>query len=383
MGQEGERPLIWGGYGHGNAGDWLTLAAALHDCRQAAGRAATVLSPDPAMVEGLFPEARAVRYRLRRPRGLRGRVRELSRRVGRLVRPGCWRFRYRLDEQLRGWAGDGPAEWVEALERADRLYLAGGGYLTELFDLERFVMPLLAAQRRGLSVATAPIGIGPFRTRAGEALVADALRGARVVVRDDDSAAFCRRHGIPATVRPDDGFRVRELCPALARTRARADHEPVRVGVCACRQFGAEDPRRVEAWWVDLLRGLRQERPAVGLRGFCFHTDPAADCQWTREAFEGAGLEASDVEPPRAGPWEAIEDVLACDAVATARFHAAVVAGVFGVPCLAVASGAYSRAKMESVRQVVPRTTRVVDPGRDAPADGVAALSELVSLCSQ
>ena len=383
MGQEGDRLLIWGGYGRGNAGDWLTLAAALHDCRQAAAGVATVLSPDPATVERLFPEARAVLYRLRRPRGLRGRVREVSRRVRGWRRPGRWRFRYRLDDQTRGGAGDGPAEWVEALERADLLYLAGGGYLTELFDLERFVMPLLAAQRRGLAVATAPIGIGPFRTRAGEALVADALRGARVVVRDDDSAAFCRRHGIPATVRPDDGFRVRELCPALARTRARAGHEPVRVGVCACRQYGAEAPRRVQAWWVDVLRGLSQERPAVGLRGLCFHTDPAADYQYTREAFQRAGLEASGVERPPSGPWEAVEDVLACDAVATARFHAAVVAGVFGVPCLAVASGAYSRAKMESVRQAVPRTTRVVDPGRDAPADGVAALSELLSLCLQ
>ncbi len=381
MGQEGERPLIWGGYGHGNAGDWLLLAAALHDCRQADGRAAAVLSPDPAMVERLFPEARAVRYRLRRPRGLRGRVRAASRRVGRALRPGRWSFRYRLDEQMRGVAGAGPAEWVEALGRADRLYLAGGGYLTELFDLERFVIPLLAAQRRGLAVATAPLGIGPFRTRAGEALVAEALRGARVVVRDGDSAAFCRRHGIPATVRPDDGFRVRELYPALARARARADHEPVRVGVCACRQYGTEAPRRVRAWWADLLRGLRRERPAAALRGLCFHTDPAADYGCTREAFQRAGLEASDVEPPCPGPREALEGVLACDAVATARFHAAVVAGAFGVPCLAVASGAYSRAKMESVRQVVPRTTRVVDAGRAAPADAVAALGELLGLC--
>ena len=378
MAQEGDRLLIWGGYGHGNAGDWLTLAAALHDCGQAAGGVATVLSPDPVMVEGLFPEARAVRYRLRRPRGLRGRVREALRRVGRSLRPVCWRFRYRLDDQMRDVAGDGPAEWVEALGQADRLYLAGGGYLTELFDLERFVMPLLAAQRRGLAVATAPIGIGPFRTRAGEALVADALRGARVVVRDDDSAAFCRRHGLPAVVRPDDGFRVREVRPALAPPSARAGHEPAKVGVCACPQYGAEAPRRVQAWWGDLLCALRRELPAVALRGFCFHTDPTADYQCTREAFQRAGLERSDVKPPRPGPWEAVEDVMACDALATARFHAAVVAGVFGVPCLAVASGAYSRAKMESVRKVAPRTTRVVDPGRDAPADGAAALRGLL-----
>jgi len=291
VGQEGDRLLIWGGYGHGNVGDWLTLAAAVHDCRQAGG-VASVLSPNPAAVEALFPKTRAVLYRLRRPRGLRGKVHEVSRRLGRTLRAGRWRFRYRLDDQMREAGGDAPTEWIAALEQADRLYLAGGGYLTELFDLDRFVMPLLAAQRRGLAVETAPIGIGPFRTRAGEALVADALRGARLVVRDGESAAFCRKHGLPATVRPDDGFRIRELRPALSGPRARGGHEPARVGVCACRQYGTEGPARVQAWWVALLRGLSQARPAVALRGFCFHTDPAADCQFTREAFRQAGLAA-------------------------------------------------------------------------------------------
>jgi len=377
--QSGLSPVVWGGYGRGNTGDWLALAAAIHDCSQGSAHAVAVLSPDPDLTTRLFPQAQAVLYRLRRPSWLSRRIRALARHLGPLVPGDRWRFRYSLDEQMSDRAG-GRAEWVEALGRADRLYLAGGGYLTDLFDLERAVMPLLAARQLGLAVETAPLGIGPFRSRAGEALVAEALRGARVTVRDAGSAAFCRRHAIPADQRPDDGFRVRELYPTLAATRARAEGQPLTVGVCAHRQHGSEAPTRVQAWWVDFLRGLHREMPQASLRGFCFHTDCAADYRTTCEAFERAGLEARRVEPPRPDPQEAVERLLACDAIATTRFHAAVVAGAFGLPCVAVASGAYYRAKMESVREAVPRTTRVVDPNLDATDGAQEALHGLLSL---
>ena len=378
MGQQTLKHLVWGGYGWGNTGDWLALAAAIHDCLRSSGDTVAVLSPDPAQTSRFFPSAEAVPYRLRRPSWLQRRVRTAARCLGRLLPRARWQFRYGLDEQTSGGKGGCPG-WVEALRQADQLYLAGGGYLTDLFDLERAVMPLLAAQQQGLAVETAPLGIGPFRSRAGERLVARALRGARVVVRDAESAAFCRRHGLAAALRPDDGFRVRELWPELARTRERARDEPARVGVCACPQHGGEAPKRLRAWWARLLQGLGRRTPPVALRGFCFHTDRAADYRTTREAFGQAGLEASAVEPPREDPREAVEGVLACDAIVTARFHAAVVAAAFGIPCLAVASGAYYRAKMQSVHELAPLTTRRVDPRLDVPEEAAEALRALFS----
>ena len=55
-------------------------------------------------------------------------------------------------------------------------------------------------------------------------------------------------------------------------------------------------------------------------------------------------------------------------AVLTARFHAAVLAGVAGIPVIAVADGQYYRSKMLSACQVSP-TIQVIDVSVTEPTE--------------
>lgn len=363
--------LVWGGYGFGNVGDELTLAVALHDLRARFGDSLAVLSRDVDRTRRLFPGVDVIPCRpvsVREPRRCLAR---LSRSWFRRGGPGTFHLPgYRLEDQPPP-APAGPGRWRHALAHCREFHLVGGGYLTDLFNLDSFLVPVIAARRANVPVVTAPLGLGPFLSRGAARHTAAVLRGATVCVRDPHSLAFCREHGVAATLRPDDGFRLLEALPAVGNAPGPAPGRP-RVGVCAFRQHGDGDFAATRRWWVELLRALRSANVAV--EGFCFHDNPGADLEVLGELFAAAGLPAAAVTPAPSDLHSSLGAARRFDVVIAARFHAIVTAHALGVPHFGIGQGRYYATKMAAaVRADDPRCGLV-----DAAAMGPAAVANRV-----
>ena len=347
--------VLWGGYAWGNVGDELTLAIAWHDAHRKFAGNVTVLSRNPAITSLTIPAARVVRYAPRRPP-------RVQRELWRLLRR--WQYRmarlqlahYRVQDQSFADL------WVQTIQRARELWLVGGGYLNDLGPCEYFLLPVQLAKAAGVSVRTAPVGIGPFRSSRTADLVATALRGTDLTVRDKASEQWCVSHQLRSQLRRDDGYRVREVMPELAQIPAAAMGRTVRIGVCIHRQQGDPDWSRTQLWWTVLLRQLWRVENSVAVEGFCFHTAPEADQCCTRHLLRASGWRLADVEPRAADFRGAVRRVAGFDAVISARFHAVVVAAALGIPAVAIGAGEYYWDKMQATR-------RCADPARDAATD--------------
>ncbi len=331
------RCMLWGGYGCGNVGDELALAIALRDMQGSFGDSVAVLSRVPGYTKALFPSVKVLAYTpsTGRPPAAPNLMTRIGRRLRRRV-PPPW-LRFDPQEQLQSKESRG---WAQAIRDCEILYLVGGGYLTDVFDYEYLLAPVELAQFSGVPIATAPLGIGPFRRPANGRRVRNALRGALVKVRDEDSLSTCRRLGMVVEHHPDDGFRVREAMEL--RVPARANNG--RVGVNFYPQHGATNHEAARKWWQAVVRELHTA--GFALEGFCFHNAWQADFEQTVRLFVDAGLPAEQVRWPDWDYREACRQLLDYQCIVTARFHAAVVAGAAGIPTIAVADGPYYQPKM-------------------------------------
>ncbi|MBM3861439.1 MAG: polysaccharide pyruvyl transferase family protein [Verrucomicrobia bacterium] len=232
-----------------------------------------------------------------------------------------------------------------------------------MFCPDYYLLPVLAAKEAAVSVSSAPIGLGPFNAPSEAAFVAAALRGSELAVRDAGSLAFCREHGLTAQQALDDGFRVAELIPGLARRPVVGNRR--KIGVCIYRQHGDPNWPQTKRWWSGLLSALRGQ----DVSGFCFHSEPGLDYGTTAELL-GDGRVA-----PWTGDWkEAATNVGGFDAMISARYHAVVVANTLGIPNIAVAASDYYRAKMTAAKRPQDHLCRVVNPHSESPEESANVL---------
>ncbi len=369
--------VLFGGYGYGNVGDRLTLAVALLDARRRFGSSVAVLSRTPEATHRAFPETTVIGYNVRRPRGIRRWLRRVHRKFEQCgLRPPFQFHQHVLRDQVRARDDHTPA-WMDLVRNAECLYMVGGGYLTDLFEVEHYLLPIELARQESVTVETAPIGIGPFLRADLTERTAAALRPGHIVDRDDQPLACCRRHGIAAEHCPDDGFRVAKVLPQWPRwmaereERQRGEAAP-RIAISACDQFGADDPAQAEDWWLATCEDLI--RRGVEVEGICFHDDPDTDYRYIARLFDKIGIDPKAAKPPRADFRESIRDLLQYDALITARFHAAVVACAADIPCAAVATGVYATTKMDSVAKVNPKLVFTVRPKQHGPQELVERL---------
>jgi polysaccharide pyruvyl transferase WcaK-like protein len=346
--------IIWGGYARGNTGDELCLAAALARAQSRFGGRVAILSPQPELTSWLFPGTTVVPFVPFRP-DKRGRW------TGGLRRGVQWMA---AGGKLRSGVPD--AAWARAICQSRALYLAGGGYLTDLFPLERILPPIRLARELKLPVVTSPLGIGPFASAAAADRVAALLRAADLRVRDEVSMQFCRQRGLSAALEPDDAF-------GLIAGWNRADAQPApdgaarKIGVCIFAQYGRGRDCDLSSWWVEGLRRLQQCYPTHKIEGFCFHTEPREDFYQMAGLFQRAGLPPEAVRPPEWDFRRATAALGRYDLVVSTRFHAVVAAKVFRVPCVAIAAGDYYRAKMNAALCGDDSSGVVVDPAQGGP----------------
>ena len=360
------RCVIWGGYAWGNTGDELCLAAALEQVRSEFGDSVAILTHRPEYTAQLFPKMAVVPYvppDRQKNRWLKNPLRETRHffmTVGRHHFPRANIVRPDL-------------AWIHLVGQSERLHLAGGGYLSDLFQLDMLMPPIEFAADLKLPVTTGALGLGPFTSRIWANKVARVLSGAELKVRDRDSLDFCQRHALKAVLEPDDAFAlVRNLQPViLDKTES---PRPIKIGVCIFPQYGRPGNCDVSAWWTDCLRKLKTQQLQVVIEGFCFHTSPREEFSDMTRLFPLAGLSVRQVQPPIMDFIEATRAVQKYDFIIAARFHAVVVANVFKIPNIAIASGEYYQAKMRAAASGYEAFCRVADPKDFSP-------DEFVDLC--
>ncbi len=348
--------ILWGGYGYGNVGDELTLAAAIRDMRSRFGPSIAILSPVPGYTKALFPDESVLpyhaisrNYKSTRQRSIPERAwQKMLRSLG-AAQPVF--HRDPLGDQLDAGVA---FEWVAAVQAAELLYLVGGGYLTDVFSLDWFFTPAEVAVHFGTSIETAPLGVGPFTGEVGLRRFHSAFKGAKVSVRDDDSLALCKQLEIQAERCFDDGFRVKEVVDFSGLAPSRNV-----LGVNFFDQWGAYNPASDRRWWRELIGSLN--RVGVHVEGFCFHNQISSDFSKTVELLADVGIDPNRTCAPDLDFRAACRRIAGYRAILTCRFHAAVVANVLGVPTLAMASGSYYSSKM-AVAVAGSPVAKVVDP---------------------
>lgn len=335
--------VLWGGYSFGNVGDEITLAVAIHDMRERYQRIA-VISRNPEITQWTFPEIAVIPFQP-------------------LPRPERWKIarkilsKLNLDQNLaetdfNDWVqrhhGQTQIPWIEVIQRAQTFYLVGGGYLTDLFHINTVLLPVYLAKNAGVTIRSAPLGIGPFKNPRSAARVSTGFEGNFLVVRDQGSLAFCKQNRISATLREDDGYRVAEVFPGLLQHNG-----PVKpaskIGVCLFYQDGADSsPQAYADWCTRLLKHLASLYGSEAIEGFCFHTQPSLDFHNLIRVFANAGLPVRNVVAPFADFRDAVKNLSNYRAIITSRYHAAVVASSLDIPCFAIASGEYYATKMKA-----------------------------------
>lgn len=330
--------VIWGGYGWGNVGDELTLAVAIADLKEQGVKKIGVLTSFPEYTQSLFPEVEVIAFNpvIRRYRFIQ-LIERISRRFGgpKLPEPS---LRPEFQTAAVG-------NWVSALLDAEQLYLAGGGYFTDLFPIfERFILPVEVAKLLGCKVKSAPLGIGPFHDKRKIRRFVHAFKGVNLCVRDSISSKFCQKHGLKVFVRTDDGFRVGKVLECVVQPAA--FNRGVILGVNFFPQHGANDKKAFKQWWLEFL--CIAINHGVVVEGFCFHNNLSEDYAALVELFESTGLSSSLVKRPAFDFRDACRDLGHYSMIASSRFHAVVVANVYCVPCIGVSSGGYYDAKMDA-----------------------------------
>jgi len=372
------RHLIWGGYGWGNTGDDLTLAIALRDQLQLHGKAVSVLTPNVRHTQQSLPDINLVPVPTGRPRLVGGRW--LWRWAEHAASQGKERQAGRLYRLARYCQRRDPAQtaWVSALHSASTLHLAGGGYLTDLFDQAYMLRPLWMARVMKLRITTAPLGIGPFTRPNAAHAVARALQGVSLRVRDADSMRFCQTNGLSASEHADDGFRLAEVLPAI-HLGGGCKATPPTLGVCVFPQYAGEWSAGIEQWWEDCLRAVSQALPDWNIEGFCFHTDRSMDYHTTQRVFLRAGLNPGNVHTPEHDYRKAIMRLRRFQGVLSTRFHAIVTATVLRVPSVAVAMNPYYGIKMQSTLKQSTAPACLVNAHQDTPQAASQFLSRHLS----
>ncbi|HEX5219871.1 MAG TPA: polysaccharide pyruvyl transferase family protein [Verrucomicrobiae bacterium] len=358
-----ESCVVWGGYGYGNTGDDLLLAIAVADLRQHYGDNIQILSPAPEQTRLYLRDAAIVLHPSSRPRRAwekwlwrlaecaeKAQLIPLADRLHRAIMKNAERL------------SDEPT-WLKAMACASRLHLAGGGYLTDRFHLRHFLRPMRLARSRGIPITTSPLGLGPFQNPANAAAVARCLRGAKLIVRDEDSLRYCQAQGLSVIEQPDDGFRWKQMIDTPAPSASTADRI---LGVCIFSQYSDQWSDRVERWWVDSLRGLSRAWPDYKLEGFCFHTQPDMDYETTRRLFARAELDSNDVQPPHSDYRAALANLARYQGILSSRFHAVVTGSAIHIPCVATALDTYYEAKMRAALKYAPAPVLILNPAHDS-----------------
>ena len=371
--------ILWGGYGKGNVGDEIILSYAIQDMMKEFPNQFAVLSREPQYTQWLFPEVKVLTF-------------------ANVTFPIWYRFLARYNKflpefdksnyykkalysSLSNKKSQQQPDWVNQVAACEQLFLVGGGYLSDLFNLHKMMLPVLVAKFYDKQITSAPIGIGPFLKRSAEKLVVDAFRDAELYVRDRVSLDFCHKHEIKADFQIDDGYRLVTEKQNFLHLKSCSDEEKKYVlGFSLSYQKGSEFTRTESIeWWVELIQLIIKRKYFDKIEGFCFHNNVAADFYYLIEMFSKCGLPVKSVIPPFTDFRRAVQKLNSYNIIITTRYHAAVMAEVYKIPHVVLYSGSYYETKMVNGLFSDRKTGRCVSMDKFAPSSMIEIIEGLIN----
>jgi polysaccharide pyruvyl transferase CsaB len=260
-----------------------------------------------------------------------------------------------------------PLAYLRAIARANLVVLGGGGILKD----EGLGLPLellattLAARILRRPVAILAVGVGPFYSRVGRALVAITARLATTrSVRDGDSLAALRSMGVEATVVADPVFSLAPIAPPAGEAAT-----PTLL-ICARPWFhnpgqdSASMPRLVDALAAAVEDALGAKW-RVRLVSLYWPRDHELAVELARRTGDRAEVDDAAMS------WdELLAAVAQSEAVLTMRFHGLVAAIVQRRPAIAIAyePKVAALADLQGIARVDPSSPTLGTDLRDALA---------------
>jgi polysaccharide pyruvyl transferase CsaB len=223
---------------------------------------------------------------------------------------------------------------VGVLRGVDALVLGGGGLLqdeTSALNLPYHLSPFVVARGRGTPVAGIGLGAGPLRRASSRRLVAAALRGVEVTVRDEPSAALLQTLDLPSRVGADLAFGL--PAPQAEPTDSVAVCLRGWTGGGGRLPVGWRRPASPD-WFVARAAGAIDHLvDATGLAVRLVAFDPTRDEALLREVAARSRHGAEVVLPSLA---TVLNEVASSRVVVAMRYHAAVAAALAGRPAMLI-----------------------------------------------
>lgn len=360
------------GYDLRNLGDVAMLQVCLSRLQQAHPEAALdVVTTDAERLRLICPQARPIRSAL-----VDSRLLGVLPSSGRLALEQAWKAAGPY--LLRGVRRSGGRSTVlDAIESADLVVAAGGGYLTDIWwwHAAGVLSVLAAAQRLGKPTAMVGQGLGPLthplvRRQAAAVLPRLSALGLREGVT---GLPLARDLGIPADVITVTGDDALELAlPATPQVGA------ARLGVnVRLTGYTNLDPATV-ASLGSVLGELAEERDLSLVALPVSRHAMSDDLEGVRLLLDGVAPERlvlDDLDTPA----ELAAAAGSCQAVVTASYHAAVFALAAGVPAVCLTRSGYYDAKFSGLADLFPSATTVVP--MTGPDLGERLRQALISAC--
>jgi polysaccharide pyruvyl transferase WcaK-like protein len=334
--------VVWGGYGGGNVGDYLTLDQGLHTLKTRYS-AATIHILDltnPGLTQSLFPDVQVISQKTLIYTG-----KHWASKVGYRVAQA-----YSRVSALPLLPSPLQTTLIKTLKRADLLYCVGGGYFNDVYNLDGFLMPLEWAKQLGIPIETAPVGVGPFNQPTALHRFVRVFSGGSITVRDAASAEQIKPY-LHHTLAPDDGFawaaRYAEANPDLNPTpfyptdHCAKKNPRLKVAVCALHSQEGDDPTLFNQWWQTVCAELGDVMSIEWLP-FSFDYRPHLEAQLMQRIWPNLTV----LMPTRQHFHLPVQAIRQADVVLTGRFHPAVLSASFNKPCIAVYSSDYYASKL-------------------------------------
>ncbi|HEX8067188.1 MAG TPA: polysaccharide pyruvyl transferase family protein [Thermoleophilaceae bacterium] len=260
-----------------------------------------------------------------------------------------------------GPPGDAARAYLEALEAADLLVVAGRGGVCDAFLGESLEIldELEAALSRGTPVALVGHGIGPVRDAALAARAASVLpRASLVAVRERRIAVpLLERLGVAPeriVVTGDDAIE-----PAWAARPAERSPTGIGLSLRATAYTGLAEAELAAVERAVRAAAARHRSEVVPVPISLYPSDAEAETVARVAGAAAAGRDAeaeTASEPPAAEP-RTVEAAIAaagrCRVVVAGSYHAAVFALAQGVPAVGIAGSPYYSAKLLGLREQV------------------------------
>ena len=343
-----KKPIaLWGAYHFGNTGDELLLLSAIERIKKEFNNF-FILSQNEELGRCLFPEFEIIQLHWKEVEVKKSLFEKFKSKFINFER----NYEIYLNNLLSYYQNCTKKEslWLKKLLSSEILYLVGGGYLSDYFNLTPMIFPIFVANKFSIKISSAPITIGPFKSPNMSEFVANQLKSAEIIARDKKTLEFCITNGIKSIYKEDEITNIGSINKKLwvsSKNKNIKKNSLFRIGVNINKQVGSKYNSEIALSTASLIDYIKKNVTNVVFFGFCFFRQES-EFETTAHAFRLNKLPCNLIEPASIDFKLNVYRLSHANFIITTRFHAVVLAQVFKIPYVGIWDGEYYEQKMKA-----------------------------------